>query len=155
LNELVRLADNPNIARFMTDGFASPFTPEHALAFIQRARSMAPARILAIEADCQLAGGIGIHPQDDIHCLNAELGYWIGEPFWGQGIATEAIIQMVGYAFTTFEIQRVFARPFGNNFASQRVLQKVGFTLEATLQNTLLKEGQLLDELIYAVRREV
>ncbi|MDV7400217.1 GNAT family protein, partial [Arthrospira platensis SPKY1] len=77
---------------------------------------------------------------------------WLAEPFWGRGIVTEAIKQVVDFAFNTYDINRIFARPFGTNIASQRVLEKAGFTLEARLEKTLYKNGEYLDELIYSVR---
>ncbi len=98
-------------------------------------------------------GGLGIHLQDDIRRKNAELGYWLGEPFRGQGIVTAAVKQTVGYAFDTYDITRVFARPFGHNKASQRVLEKAGFLFEARFEKTLYKNGEYLDEMIYGVRR--
>lgn len=153
LDQLVLLANNPLIAQFMTDGFPHPYTPEHARGFIEFANRDQPVRILAIDIDGQAAGGIGIHPQADIHRKNAELGYWLGEPYWGRGIMTDAVRQMVQFAFAHYDITRVFARPFGNNIASQKVLEKAGFTLEARLEKTLFKNGEFLDELIYAVRR--
>lgn len=152
-NNLVLYANNENIARFMTNQFPHPFTLEHAQAFINNATQHQPTKIFAITVNNQAVGGIGIHPQADIYCNNAELGYWLAQPFWGQGIATKAIKQMVDYGFKTFNINRIYARPYGNNIASQKVLQKAGFMLEATLQNTILKNEVLLDELIYAKRK--
>nr|GFD37118.1 acetyltransferase (GNAT) domain protein [Tanacetum cinerariifolium] len=113
-----------------------------------------PVHIFAIEVDGQAVGGIGIHPQDDIHRRNAELGYWLAEPFWGQGIISAAIGQAVAFAFQTYDIDRVFARPFGTNLGSQRVLEKNGFVLEGRFEKALVKDGELLDELVYAIRRE-
>ena len=60
---------------------------------------------------------------------------------------------MVDYGFQHWDINRIFARPFGTNIASQRVLEKAGFVLEARLEKTIFKNGEYLDELIYAVRR--
>ena len=85
--------------------------------------------------------------------INAELGYWLAEPFWGQGIMSDAVKQIVDYAFNTLEIDRIFARPFGTNLASQKVLEKNNFKLEARFEKTLFKNGEYLDELVYAIRR--
>ena len=153
LDSLVQFGDNPKIAQNMTDQFPHPYTAEKAKAFITYAISNDPPNILAIEVNGQAAGGIGLHPQADIHRKNAELGYWLAEPFWGQGIITRAITQMVDYGFKHWDIGRIFARPFGTNIASQRALEKAGFTLEARLEKTIFKNGEYLDELIYAVRR--
>ena len=81
------------------------------------------------------------------------MGYWLAEPYWGQGIITNAIKEMIGFTFKTYDINRVFARPFDTNTASQRVLEKAGFKLEAKLEKTIYKNGEYLDELIYAYRR--
>ena len=84
---------------------------------------------------------------------NAELGYWLAEPFWGKGIITKAIKQIVDFGFKTYDITRIFARPFGTNIASQRVLEKSGFKFECKFEKTLLKNGEMLDELYYSIRR--
>lgn len=155
LSSLVRYADNLNIARNMTDMFPHPYSEADGIAFIEFATTAGSAHIFAIEADGEAAGGIGIHPQHDIHRKNAELGYWLGEPFWGMGIISRAIHQAVDFAFRNYdEIDRIFARPFGSNTASQKVLEKNGFTLEARFAKTLIKNGELQDELVYAIRRE-
>ena len=151
---LSRHANNPNIARFMTNGFPHPYTVEHARNFIAFANRDVPVHIFAIEVDGEAAGGIGIHPQNDIHIKNAELGYWLSEQHWGKGIITSAVKEMLEFAFATYDINRVFARPFGSNDASQRVLEKAGFRLEARLEATIYKNGELQDELIFAKRRE-
>ncbi|UPL50069.1 GNAT family N-acetyltransferase [Hymenobacter sublimis] len=153
LASLVRYANNSAIARYMNDQFPHPYTEENGRAFIDMASQENPPHILAIEVAGEAVGGIGIHPRTNIERKNAELGYWLGEPFWGQGIITEAVRQMVDYGFRTFDITRIFARPFGTNLASQRVLEKAGFVLEARFENTFFKNGEFLDELIYAVRR--
>lgn len=154
LDSLVKYAGNYKIAKFMTDQFPHPYTAEKGKAFLEFAAKDTPLHIFAIAIENEAAGGIGLHPQADIQCKNAELGYWLGEPFWGKGIITSAVIQMVDYGFKTFDIDRIFARPFGTNPASQKVLEKAGFTLEARLEKTLFKNGEYLDELIYAVRRK-
>lgn len=155
LSSLVKYADNLNIAENMTDMFPHPYSEAHGTAFIEFANASHSAHIFAIEVDGEAAGGIGIHPQYDIHRRNAELGYWLGQPFWGQGIISRAIQQAVDFAFLhDNEIDRIFARPFGSNTASQKVLEKNGFVLEARFEKTLVKNGELKDELIYALRRE-
>ncbi len=154
LNDLVFFADNYKIAKFMTDQFPHPYTKEKGKAFIEFASKASPTNIFAIEVDKKPVGGIGLHLQADIQCKNAELGYWLAEPFWNKGIITKAINQMVEYGFRTYSIERIFARPFGTNIASQRVLEKANFTLEGKFEKTLFKNGEYLDELIYAIRRK-
>ena len=153
LESLVKYANNYNIAKNLTNQFPHPYTKENGESFIAMATKNDPLTIFAIEINGQVAGGIGLHLQQDIHCKNAELGYWLAEPFWGKGIITRAIKQIVAYGFKTFEIDRIFARPFGYNLGSQKVLTKSGFLLEGKFEKTIYKFGEYQDELIYAVRK--
>jgi len=152
VDSLVENANNINIAKFLTDLFPHPYNEQNARNFIARATQDDPIHIFAIDVNGKAVGGIGIHPQTDIHRKNAELGYWLGEKYWGRGIVTQAIRQIVEFAFKTYDITRVFARPFGTNIASQKVLEKAGFKLEAKIRKSLYKNGEFLDELIYAIR---
>ena len=153
LYSLVRYANNPDIAKFMTDGFPHPYTEEAGKAFIAFATKDDPIHIFAIEANGEAVGGIGLHPQADVHRKNAELGYWLAEPFWGKGIITNAIKEIVAFGFKTYDINRIFARPFATNIGSQKVLEKAGFALEGRFEKTFIKNGELVDELVYAVRK--
>lgn len=153
IDSLVKYANNYSIARFMTNTFPHPYTNEHGLRFIKMASDEWPVRLFAIEIEGEAAGSIGIHPQNDIMCKNAELGYWLGEKYHGKGIITKVIPQMIAFGFNTFDINRIYARPFGNNFASQRVLEKCGFMLEARIEKNIFKNGEFHDEMIYAVRK--
>ena len=153
LDDLVRYANNSKIAANMTNRFPHPYTEKDGQEFIRRFQSNNPVQIFVIEYEGELVGAIGVHPQKDIMAKNAELGYWVAEPFWGKGIATESIRQIVIYAFKTFDINRIFARPFGSNKASQKVLEKSGFQLEARFDKTIFKNGVYQDELIYALRK--
>jgi [ribosomal protein S5]-alanine N-acetyltransferase len=153
LAPLVRYANDPGISGNLTDAFPHPYTEEHGKRFIEMAMSHDPMRIFCIEVNGEAAGGIGVHPQTDIMRRNAELGYWLARPHWGQGIISAAIPKAVEYGFRTFDIDRIYARPFGRNVASQRTLEKNGFVLEARLNGTIIKNGVIEDELIYAVRR--
>ncbi len=154
VESLVKYANNSKIAKNLTNQFPHPYRKEDAIKFIQMTLSQQPTTIFAIEINGEAAGSIGLHPQTDVHLKNAELGYFLGEPYWGKGIMTKAIRQMVDYGFKTFEITRIFARPFGTNFGSQRVLEKAGFVLEGRFEKILFKNGEYLDDLIYAVRKK-
>jgi [ribosomal protein S5]-alanine N-acetyltransferase len=154
LHCLVNNANNWNIAKNMTDKFPFPYTETDGNEFIEWATQDYPMHILAIDIGGEAVGGIGIHPQDDIHKKNAELGYWLAETYWGRGVMTLAVKQMVDFAFNTYDIDRVFARPFGTNKSSQRVLEKAGFTLEAILAKVLYKNNECMDEYIYGIRRD-
>lgn len=153
IESLVKYADNYNIAKNMTNQFPHPYRKENGSAFIAFATKDSPVHIFAIDINGEAVGGIGIHPQSDIQCKNAELGYWLGEPHWGKGIISRAIPQILDFAFKTYDITRVYARPFGTNIASQKVLEKNGFKLEARFEKSLFKNGEYLDELVYALRK--
>jgi [ribosomal protein S5]-alanine N-acetyltransferase len=157
LNDLEWLAqngNNPAVSRNMTDSFPNPYKADSAIAFVTAAMAEKPTCIFAIEIDGEIAGSIGLHPQADVKRKNAELGYWLAEQFWGRGIASEAVKEMLNYSFQNFDIQRVFARPFGFNLASQRVLEKAGFKLEYRLKDGFFKNNNFTDELIYSVLRD-
>lgn len=152
LDSLVRNADNFNVVKFLSDGFPHPYTIEDGKSFIASAMQDNPSNKFAIEIDGQATGGIGIHPKSGINRKNAEIGYWLGELFWGQGIVTAAVREITQYGFKTYDINRIFAKTFSINLASQKVLEKAGFVLECQFEKTLFKNGEYLDELIYAVR---
>lgn len=153
VNDLIKYGNNPEIARYMTNRFPYPYTKKNAEDFIAFARSHNPTRLFAIEVNEETVGGVGIHPQEDVHCKNAELGYWIGAPFQGKGIITNVIQEIIVYAFEQFEINRIFGLVFGNNPASLRVLHKCGFEEEARFNKTIYKNGELLDAIILGIRR--
>lgn len=153
IDSLLENANNPEISKFMTDAFPYPFTAEDAKKFIEYAMSQYPVHFFAIEVKDLAVGGIGVHPQTDIMKKNAELGYWLGQNYWGNGIVSKAINEMVVYAFRTFDITRIYARPYSTNLKSQHVLEKNGFVLEARIEKNIFKNGEFLDELIYAVRK--
>lgn len=150
---IVKYANNPKIAANLTDGFPNPYGLDDAKKFLTMAIQNEPYTIFAIEINGEACGSIGIFVQSDIHRKSAECGYWLAEPYWGKGIIPEAIKQIVDYGFRTFDIVRIYARPFSFNKESQRVLEKAGFTLEATLKKACFKNSEFCDELIYAILR--
>lgn len=153
LDSMVKHANNYNIAKFLTDRFPHPYTYDDAKEYFSSISRQYPTQVFAISIDDEAVGSIGLFPQTDIHAKNAEMGYWLSEEYWGNGIMPEAIKQIVDYGFKTFDITRIFARPFGTNLQSQRVLEKAGFTLEARFEKALFKNGVFIDELIYAIRK--
>jgi RimJ/RimL family protein N-acetyltransferase len=153
LASLVKSANNANIAKYVRNIFPHPYTDEDGRQFLAIAAN--DSGIFAIDIDGEAVGSIGITPQSDVREKNAEIGIWLAEPFWGHGIATRAVVQIVEYGFKTFDITRIFACTFSTNPASQRVLEKAGFICEALLKDAIYKNGIYMDELIYAVRKTV
>ncbi len=150
---LAKHANNWNIAKNMTDGFPFPYTLDAAQNFINKVNSMSPQTLFAIDINGEAVGGIGLHQQSDISRKNAELGYWLSENYWGNGIIPEAIKEIVSFGFENLDINRIFARPFGSNLASQKVLEKAGFTFESKFEKTLFKNEEFVDELFYSIRK--
>jgi RimJ/RimL family protein N-acetyltransferase len=148
---LAREADNRNIWRTVRDRFPHPYTRADAEAWIDRATSGRPETQFAIDLGTGAVGGIGLELQEDVSRYSAELGYWLGEQYWGRGIMTAAVSRFTGYAFDTFDICRIYAMVFETNPASQRVLERAGYVLEGRLRHAAYKDGRILDQFLYAV----
>jgi len=153
--ELALVADNKNIADNLRDLFPHPYSKDNAVQWLSTVLDQeGPKRYFAIIVEGKLAGSIGLTPKTDIYRKNAEVGYFIAQEFWGRGIASKALIAITTYAFRTFEILRVYAEPFADNFGSRLVLEKAGYTLEATFKNYVIKNGVIKDSCIYSVLKE-
>lgn len=149
---IARFADNYLIWRNVRDRMPRPYTEADAAFFVQLKKTENPACTFGIHYQDSLAGVIGLELREDIHRLNAEVGYWIGEPYWNKGIATRAVQIMTRYAFGELQLHRLFAGVFHTNPASARVLAKAGFQLEYIARQAVIKEGNLLDEHLYVLR---
>lgn len=147
---LVRHANNINVAKQLRDRFPHPYTSPAAREFLERIVGVHPQTNLAIEVDGEPAGGIGFVPGTDVERYSAEIGYWLGESFWGRGIVTEALSLVTEHAFAQHNLLRLFALPFADNAASARVLEKAGYSLEGRLHQSSVKFGVPRDQLIYA-----
>jgi len=147
---LVKYADNPKIAINLRDGFPSPYTMNDAVEFLSIVTASKPATIFAIATRSEAIGGIGLTIEKDVHRLTAELGYWLAEAYWGNGIMTSAVMAITDMAFEQFGLNRVYAEPYISNHASARVLEKAGFQLEGRLRANVIKNGQVLDQLLYS-----
>ena len=103
-----------------------------------------------IERDSnRLVGAIGLRIDKDHR--KAELGYWIGVQFWGNGYATEAAKRLIEYGFRDLKLNRIYARHFVRNPASGKVLRKAGMYFEGRLREDILKWGQFEDLDAYAI----
>jgi ribosomal-protein-alanine N-acetyltransferase len=153
--KLASIADNKKIADNLRDGFPYPYSISDARNWLDIVLpENNPPRFFAVTINKELAGSIGIVSKPDIYRKNFEIGYFLAEEFWGKGIATKAIKAATSYAFKDFDIVRVYAEPFSDNFGSRRALEKAGFTLEATLRKNVIKNGIIKDSCIYSVLRE-
>jgi ribosomal-protein-alanine N-acetyltransferase len=151
---LVKYGNNASIARQLRDRFPHPYTNADARRYIQSLADVDPPTSFAILTpgpDGDAIGGIGFFPGSDVERFSAEIGYWLAEPFWGRGSTAEAIGLASAYAFETCSVLRLFALPFADNTQSIRVLEKAGYTREATLRSSSVKNGVPRDQALFAL----
>ena len=151
---LVQHANNRKIWLNLRDRFPHPYTKADGQKFIRASRDMHPETFFAIAVDSRAVGGIGFVLQSDVDRMSAEVGYWLGEPFWGRGIATDALMAVTRHALDRHGVTRLFALPFAYNTASCRVLEKAGYVLEARLRRSAIKDGTIVDQFQYAFIRD-
>jgi RimJ/RimL family protein N-acetyltransferase len=130
-----------------------PYEEKHAREFLASVAKENELRLaIRRRSDGHLCGGIGLHP--DMQHQRAELGYWIGVPFWGHGYATEAGRAVVRHGFENFKLNRIFAAHFEGNEASGNVLRKIGMKHEGCARQAIMKWGKVMDLEMYAILRE-
>jgi RimJ/RimL family protein N-acetyltransferase len=127
------------------DGVAEAWIEQHARASDARALAV----FAVIRSDHVLVGAMSLRLESIHH--RAELGYWIGVPFWRRGYATEAARAIVGFGFDDLGVNRIYATHFTRNPASGRVMQKIGMTFEGCLRQHVRKNGRFEDLARYAI----
>lgn len=151
--EIQALANNPLIAQNLRNVFPSPYSVENAVQFLELEKQGSLGHVFAIYSGEQFAGIARVVQQSDVYKNNAEIGYWLGQPFWGQGVATATVKLLLDYAFNQLGLYRVFAGVFEHNKASMKVLEKNGFVLEAIQKSAVHKNGQTIDDYQYRILR--
>lgn len=153
---LAELLNDERILNNLRDGLPYPYTKRDAEEYIDSVfqADKETTFAFAITAGGSLAGSIGVFRCGNIHFRTAEMGYYLGQAYWGKGIGTEAVRQTCRYVFEHTDILRIFAEPFACNLASCRVLEKAGFQYEGTLRSNAVKNGRVLDMKLYALVRE-
>ncbi len=146
-------ANNPRVAANLRDRFPHPYTVEDARRFLTYVESTDGECIAGIEVTGEPAGAIGLRFRGDIERCSAELGYWLGEAYWGRGIMTAAIRAFTSWAMPRFELTRVYAEVFADNPSSARVLEKAGFVRVGVLRKAAIKNGVYRDYLLYDLVR--
>ena len=146
-------ANNANIARYLRDRFPHPYSTDDALRFFDYAEQTRDECIACIEVNGEAAGAIGVQLRTDIERCSAELGYWLGEPFWGRGIMSAAIRCFTSWAMPRFDLTRIYAEVFTDNEGSTRVLEKCGFVKVGLLRKAAVKNGVHHDYLLYDLVR--
>lgn len=152
---LHRHADNRQVSIHLRDRFPFPYGMEQARSFLGWIATQVAPTVWAIDIQGEAVGGIGIELHTDVERVSAEIGYWIGQPFWGRGIATEVLIAVTAAAFEQFDITRIYAVPFADHVASIRVLEKAGYVLEGRMRQSAIKDGKIRDQLLYAAYKSL
>lgn len=150
---LARHADSRKVWLDLRDRFPHPYTLADAHAFLELVTAQDPETAFAIAVGDEAVGGIGVTLGTDVERCSAEIGYWLGEAVWGRGIATAALRAFSEHALAAFELTRLYALPFARNGASIRVLEKAGYVFEGRLRRSAIKDGEVLDQLMYALVR--
>jgi RimJ/RimL family protein N-acetyltransferase len=150
--DLASALNNKKILDNLRDGLPYPYTEKDAEGYISMMlhAEKDKAYPFAITVEDKTIGSIGAFRKDNIHSRTAEMGYYIAEPYWGQGLGTSAVQQLCAYIFENTDIIRIFAEPFAYNTASCRILEKAGFTYEGTLRKNAVKNGVILDMKLYS-----
>ena len=148
--------NNMNVLNNLRDGLPYPYTEDDAEDFIRAMLSADKDKsfAFAITLNGKVIGSIGVFRQDNIHYRTAEMGYYMGEKYWGRGYMTEAVKLVCDFVFENTDIIRIFAEPFAYNSASCRVLEKAGFRFEGVLRSNAYKNGNIVDMKMYAIVKQ-
>lgn len=147
---LIKNADNFNVSISLLDSFPYPYNELEADMWLSFVMNQQPEMNFAIADKNGLIGAIGLKEMDDVYRYSSEIGYWLGEAYWGKGIITKALGAFTDYAFAHYKVVRLFAGVFDFNPASGRALEKCGYKLEGRLKKAIVKNGKVYDQLLYA-----
>ncbi len=147
---IVELADNEKISRNLRDGFPNPYTLSDAKNFLAKFTNQDPVTFFAIEYNGKHVGNISLLPGQDIYRKSAEIGYFIGEPYWNKGIVSTAVTLITEYGFNHLGLIRIHTGVFEYNIASQRVLEKCGFAKDGIFRKSVFKQNKIWDEVRYS-----
>ena len=149
--QIANLANNKKVWDNLRDFIPYPYQEKDAHFFVELTEKEDPHQTFGIiTKDEELCGVIGLLLQNDVYRLTAEIGYWLGEKYWGQGIITKAIALITKYGFEQLKLERIHAGVFEYNIASMKALEKNNFTKEGVFRNNLIKNGKICDEHRYA-----
>lgn len=149
-DSIAELANDYDVWINLRDLFPHPYRRADFDSYFEHSSKQDPVRTLAIVVDGRAVGSVGVVPGADIERVSGEIGYWLGKPFWGRGIATAAVKGATRRAVAQFGFTRVFAIPFVENIGSIRVLEKAGFVREGLMKQSAIKAGKLRDQYLYA-----
>ena len=150
LNRLIEFANNDKVSINLRDAFPKPYTLIDAENFKSMIDSQNPKTFFAIEYHGEYVGNISLSIGVDVYKKGAEIGYFIGQPFWNKGIVTKAVNLITDWGFSNLDIVRIHTGIFEFNKASQRVLEKCGYIKEAIFKKSICKNNEIYDEIRYA-----
>ncbi len=151
---LAELMNNKKIWDNLRDRLPFPYTVSDAEFFINLTQNDVSMENFAIEYNKEFCGVIGLTLQNDVYRKSAEIGYWVGEPYWGKGIATKAVGIITKYGFENFDLVRIYSGVFENNVGSMKVMEKNGYKKEAVFKKAIIKNDEILDEHRYSILKE-
>lgn len=148
------LANNPNVSRYMSERFPYPYTVSNAREWVSRCQNRAHEEdAFALEVRGKFAGGIGFQRLPAEHRFTAEIGYWLGEPYWERGIISTATRKFVQWLWDNTDFERIQAHTLAVNLRSQRVLERAGLERESIQRRAAFKNGEFHDCPAYVVLR--
>ncbi len=147
---LAKHGNNEKIARNLRDSFPHPYTIAHARAWVQHVKEREAKTRFVIAFNDEAIGEIGFVPQIDVHRFTAEIGYWISEDHWGNGVMGIAIGWVSQYAFDKMGVVRLYADVVSHNTGSCKVLEKNGFVQEAIFRKHIFKDNEFYDQYVFA-----
>ena len=147
---LAKLANNKKIWDNLRDIMPYPYSVDNAIFFIDLVKQEDPQVTFGIEYKGALCGVIGLVAQQDVYKKTAEIGYWIGEPYWNKGIATRAVNLVTSYGFNKLDIVRIHTGVFEYNTASMKVLENCGYKKDGVFEKAIFKNGKTWDEHRYS-----
>jgi RimJ/RimL family protein N-acetyltransferase len=149
-SRMAEFANNEKIFRNVRDALPHPYSLEDAVTFINRCKEQDPVTTFGIAFCGEYVGNIGIEPGTDVYRKSAEIGYFIGEPYWNMGIVTTALALITEYCFHELGLIRVFTGVFEYNTASMRVLEKCGFQKDCVFKKAVIKQNHIWDEVRFS-----
>lgn len=147
---LLEHADNLSVARNVGERFPHPYTAADADQWFSLLEDMAEPTHWAVEVDGLAVGGIGVELGRGEYAKSGRFGYWLGEVYWGRGIMTAAVCTTSDYVLSHYGLVRLEAPVFQWNPASMRVLEKCGFDREGILRRSIIKNGEVIDTVLFA-----
>lgn len=150
------VANNSAVAANLRNAFPNPYTLEDAKWYVDNCINNEGIKQItrSIVVGEKAVGSIGIFLKEDVYEKSGELGYWLAEEYWRQGIMSSAVKKICKEAFAQFDVERIFAEPFETNVGSRRVLENAGFTYEGTMRNGVYKNSKLQSYCMYSILKK-